>query len=51
MTHNSYYPMSFPPKENFLDETLLLVMYTASSSTIMLSTNFYSPLRKAWEQG
>jgi len=24
MTHNSYYPMSFPPKENFLDETLLL---------------------------
>jgi len=22
MTHNSYYPMSFPPKENFLDETL-----------------------------
>jgi len=23
MTHNSYYPMSFPPKENCLDETLL----------------------------
>ena len=24
MTHNSYYPMSFPSKENFLDETLIL---------------------------
>jgi len=26
MTHNSYYPMSFPPKENFLDETLTWVL-------------------------
>jgi len=27
MTHNSYYPMSFPTKENFLDETLTSNMH------------------------
>jgi len=27
MTHNSYYPMSFPPKENFLDETLSIANF------------------------
>ena len=39
MTHNSYYPMSFPLKENFLDETLKVL-----GKTSMLRGNIFDSL-------
>jgi len=38
MTHNSYYPMSFPPKENFLDETLTVYLEWEGLDTHLYSS-------------